>query len=76
MQNVEFHNLYCVSDTGVSKNSGKVGEECGMDGNEGNLADIFYLKKRKERVDSEDLREYGRIILRCVIPVVWYNTMW
>jgi hypothetical protein len=23
MDNVEFHNLYCLSDTGISKNCGK-----------------------------------------------------
>jgi len=44
MQNVEFHNLYCLSDTGVSKNSGKMGEECGMDGSDGNLEQILIGK--------------------------------
>ena len=44
MQNVEFHNLYCWPDTGVSKKSGKMCKECGMDGSEGNLEQIFYWK--------------------------------
>ena len=37
LQNVEFHNLYCLSGTRVSKNSGKMGKKCGMDGSEGNI---------------------------------------
>jgi len=37
MYNVEFHNLYCLSGSRVSKNSDKMDEECGMHGNEGTL---------------------------------------
>ena len=44
-----------------------MGEEFGMDGNEGNLANIFYLKRGKEKVHSEDLCEYGRIILKWIL---------
>ena len=44
MQNMEFHNLYCLSDTGVSKKSGKEGKGWGMDGSEGNLEQIFDRK--------------------------------
>jgi len=51
MQNVEFRNLYCLSDTRVSKNSGKMGKKCGMDGSEGNIEQIFNLKMgRKESI--------------------------
>jgi hypothetical protein len=38
---VELLNLYCLSCTGVSEKSGKVGKECGMHGSEGNLEQIF-----------------------------------
>ena len=49
MCNVEFHNLYCLSDTGVSKNSGKMGKECGLHEIEGNFEEIFDWKTgRKE----------------------------
>jgi len=37
MHTVEFHNLYCLSDTRVSKNCGKMGKECGLDGSKSNL---------------------------------------
>jgi len=50
---VEFHNLYCLSDTGVSKNSDKMGKECGKYGNEGNLEHIFDWKMgRKESIQK------------------------
>jgi hypothetical protein len=45
--NVEFHNLYCLSNTRVLMNSGKIVKECGMDGSEGNLANIFNWKSGK-----------------------------
>lgn len=44
MHNVEFHNLYCFSGSTVSKNSGKMGKECGMHGSESNLEQIFDWK--------------------------------
>ena len=51
MHNVEFRNLYCLSDIGILKNSGKMGKECGMHGNEGNLEVIFDWKRgRKESI--------------------------
>ena len=37
MHNVEFHTLYCLSGSRVSKKSDKMGEECGMRGKEGTL---------------------------------------
>ena len=49
MQNVEFHNLYCLSGTRVSKNSGKMGKECGMDGSEGNIEQIFDWKMGRKK---------------------------
>jgi len=53
MQNVEFHNLYCLSDTGVSKNSYKMGKECSMHGSEGDLEQIFDWKTgRKESIQG------------------------
>jgi hypothetical protein len=53
MQSVEFHNLNCLSDIGVSKNSGKMGKECGVDGIEGNLEHIFDWKMgRKESIQK------------------------
>ena len=67
MQNVDFRNLHCLSHTGVSKNSGKICEECGMDGSNGNLEHIFLLENGKVRVHSEGLCEYGRIILKWIL---------
>jgi hypothetical protein len=53
MQNVEIHNLYCLSDSGVSKNSGKTGKKCGVVGSEGNLELIFDWKtERKESIQK------------------------
>ncbi len=53
MRNVEFCNLYCLSDIGILKNSGKMGKECGMHGNEGNLEVIFDWKRgRKESIQK------------------------
>jgi hypothetical protein len=38
---------------GVSKNSCKMGEECGMHGSEGNLEQIFYCEtSRKEAIQK------------------------
>ncbi len=34
MHNVEFRNLYCLSDIGILKNSGKMGKEYGMHGSD------------------------------------------
>ena len=54
MHNVEFHNLYCLSGSGVSKNSDTMGEECGMHGNEGNLEQIIDWKTgRKESIQKD-----------------------
>ena len=52
MYNVEFHNLYCLSGSRVSKKSDKVGEECGgMHGNEGALEqNIDWKTGRKESI--------------------------
>jgi hypothetical protein len=47
MHNVEFLNLYCLLDTRVSNNSGKMGKECGMHGSECNLEQIFYWKRKE-----------------------------
>jgi hypothetical protein len=41
MHTVEFHNLYCLSDSRVSKDSGKMDKECGVHGSEGNLEQMF-----------------------------------
>ena len=41
---MEFNNLYCLSGSRESKNSDKMGEECGMHGNEVNLEQIINLK--------------------------------
>ena len=35
------YNLYCLSDTGISKNSRKMSKKCGMNGSENNLEQIF-----------------------------------
>jgi len=51
MQNVEFHNLYCLSDTGISENSGITGKECDVD--ESNIEQIFDWKTgRKESIQK------------------------
>jgi len=52
---------------GVSKNSGKMGEECGMHGGEGNLEQIFDCETSRQRGHSESLCEYGRIILKWML---------
>ena len=53
MHNVEFHNLYCLSDTGVSKNCCKMGKECSMNGSESNLEQIFDWKTvRRESIQK------------------------
>ena len=39
-----IHNLQCMSDTGVSKNSHKMRKECGMHGSESNLEQNFDWK--------------------------------
>ena len=53
MHNVEFRNLYCLSDIGILKNSGKMGKECGMHGSECNLEEIFDWKRgRKESIQE------------------------
>ena len=54
MHNVEFHNLYCWSGSRVSKNSDKMGQECGMHGNEGNLEQIFDWKTGRPMQIWED----------------------
>jgi hypothetical protein len=72
MRNVEFHNLYCVTDLGychprcviqmlgLSKNSGKMGEECGMHGTEGSLEQIFDWKMlRKSPVQKACINMVG-----------------
>jgi hypothetical protein len=41
---VEFHDLYCLSDSSISKNSVIIGKECGMHGSVGNLEQIFDWK--------------------------------
>ena len=41
MHNVEFSDLYCLSGSGESKKSDKMGEECGMHVSEGNLEQII-----------------------------------
>ena len=38
---MEFHNLQSLSDSGVSKNSHRMGKECGMHGSESNLEKNF-----------------------------------
>ena len=60
MQNVEFHNLYWLSDTGVSQISGKMGEECGVVGNEGNLEQILIGKWEGEGNNIEII--WGNLI--------------
>ena len=51
MHNVEFHDLYCLSGSRVSKNRDKMGKECGMHGNEGNLEqNIDWKTGRKESI--------------------------
>ena len=53
MCNVEFHNLYCLSDTGVLENSGKMGKVFGLHGNEGNLEQMFdWRTGRKESIQK------------------------
>ena len=53
MHFVEFCVLYCLSGTGVSKNSHKMGKECGMHGSEGNLEQIFdWEMGRKESIQK------------------------
>ena len=59
MHNVEIHNLYCLSDTGLSKNSGKIGKECGLHWNECKLEVIFDWKTGRKKVYLEGLCEYG-----------------
>ena len=44
MHNVEFCNLYCLSDSRESKKSDTMGKDCGMHGNEGNLEEIIDWK--------------------------------
>ena len=41
-----------------------MGKECSMNESEGNLEEIFDWKKGKERVHSDALCEYGRILLK------------
>jgi len=41
MYNVEFHDLYCLSDCRVSESSGIMGKECSMVGSEGNIEQVF-----------------------------------
>jgi hypothetical protein len=50
---VEFHNLHCLSDTGVSKKICRIVEKCGMNGSEGNLEQIFdWETGRKESIQK------------------------
>jgi len=50
---VEFNSLYCLSGSGESKNSDKMGEECSMHGKEGTLEQISDLKMgRKESIQK------------------------
>jgi hypothetical protein len=50
---MEFRNLYCLSDTGLPENSGITGKECGADGSESNLEQIFDWKTgRKESIQK------------------------
>ncbi len=57
MCNVEFHNLYCLSDTGVMEQMGK---ECGMHGSEGNLEEIFDWKRGREESIQKVCVNVGR----------------
>ena len=41
MHFLEFHNLQCFSNAGVSKNSHKMSKELGLHGSESNLEEIF-----------------------------------
>jgi len=53
MNNVKFYNLYCMSGSRASKNSGKMGKECSMHGSEGNLEQIFDWKMgRRESIQK------------------------
>ena len=50
---MEFNSLYCLSGSGESKNSDKMGEECSMHGKEGTLEQISDLKMgRKESIQK------------------------
>ena len=50
---MEFSNLYCLSGSGESKRSDKMGEECGMHGSEGNHEQISDWKMgRKESIQK------------------------
>jgi len=47
----EWHTLQCLSDDGLSKNSHKIGNECGMHVSESNLKQNFDWKTgRKESI--------------------------
>ena len=53
MHNVEFNILYCLSGSGESKKSKKMGEECGMHGSEGSIEQIIDWKMgRKESIEK------------------------
>ena len=50
---MEFNKLYCLSGSGESKKSDKMGEECGMHGSEGNIEQIIDCKiGRKESIQK------------------------
>jgi len=50
---VEFSDLYCLLGSGESKKSDKMGEECGMQRNEGNGEQISDCKMgRKESIQK------------------------
>ena len=44
---------------GVSKNSAKMGEECGMHGSEGNLEQIFYCKTSRKKAIQKTCMNMG-----------------
>ena len=57
---MEFQNLQCLSDTGVSKNSHKIVKECGMHGSLGNLEQNFdWITGRKESIQKACLNMGG-----------------
>jgi hypothetical protein len=66
MQNVEFHNLYWLPDTGVSKNSGKTGKECGWIVMKV-ILDRFLIGKQEGKSPFKGLCEYGSIILKWIL---------
>jgi len=43
-----------MSDTGLSKNSGKMGKDCGMDGSDGNLEQVL-IEKCEEKEDNIEI---------------------